>query len=188
VNEDNSLTSNSGVKRWSGLKDIAKGTTWGEPDVILREIKADGTIVLSIFEFKIGYGKPSDSGANASEWNQLSRVKRNLELLIDEWVGEQGGSDQVNKKYPLWKRPIIKLYFVGWSAPSADKVDLTRPTNWNPTREYEVTPLNNIGFGNLTGLNSSFITHIIEELQYARAMALVTSNRSYSKRPRVSGR
>ena len=173
VNDDNNLTSNGGTKRWSGLKDIAKGTTWGEPDVILRELKADGSIVLSIFEFKIGYGKSSDSGAKATEWNQLSRVKRNLELLIDEWIGEQGGPQQVKQKYPLWKRPVIKLYFVGWSAPSVDKVQLTRPTNWNPTSEYEVIPLNNIGFGNLTGLNSSFITHIIEELQYARAMALV---------------
>lgn len=172
VNDDNTVIT-GGAKRWSGLKDIAKGSTWGEPDVILREIKADGSIVLSIFEFKIGFGKPSDSGAKATEWNQLVRVKRNLELLINQWITEQGGAAKVKTKYPLWKRPTIKLYFVGWSAPSPAAVELVRPTNYTPPTGYEVTPLNSTGFGNLTGLNASFITHIIEELQYARAMALV---------------
>jgi len=172
VNEDNTVIT-EGAKRWSGLKDIAKGATWGEPDVILREIKADGSIVLSIFEFKIGFGKPSDSGAKATEWNQLVRVKRNLELLIDEWIAEQGGAAKVKTKYPLWKRPTIKLYFVGWSAPRPDAVELIRPTNYTPPSGYEVTPLNSTDFGNLTGLNAPFISHIIEELQYARAMALV---------------
>ena len=172
VNDDTSVIA-GGAKRWAGLKDIAKGSTWGEPDVILREIKADGSIVLSIFEFKIGFGKPSDSGAKATEWNQLVRVKRNLELLINQWITEKGGAAEVKRKYPLWKRPTIKLYFVGWSAPSAATVQLIRPTNYNPPAGYDVEPLNSTGFGNLTGLNASFITHIIEELQYARAMALV---------------
>jgi hypothetical protein len=182
VNEDNTVIT-GGAKRWAGLKDIAKGATWGEPDVILREIKADGSIVLSIFEFKIGFGKPSDSGAKATEWNQLVRVKRNLELLINEWITEQGGAAKVKTKFPLWKRPTIKLYFVGWSAPSPDAVQLIRPTNYTPPSGYEVTPLNSTGFGNLTGLNSDFITHIIEELQYARAMALVQAIEEIRKDP-----
>jgi|694.fasta_scaffold86897_4 hypothetical protein len=182
VNEDNTVIT-GGAKRWAGLKDIAKGATWGEPDVILREIKADGSIVLSIFEFKIGFGKPSDSGAKATEWNQLSRVKRNLELLIDLWIIEKGGAAEVKKKYPLWKRPTIKLYFVGWSAPSAATVQLIAPTNYAPPTGYNVEPLNSTGFGTLTGLNASFITHIIEELQYARAMALVQAIEEIRKDP-----
>jgi len=86
---------------------------------------------------------------------------------------EQGGAAKVKTKYPLWKRPTIKLYFVGWSAPRPDAVELIRPTNYTPPSGYEVTPLNSTDFGNLTGLNAPFISHIIEELQYARAMALV---------------
>jgi hypothetical protein len=171
VNTDQNTISGSG-KTWKGLEGIAKGTTWGEPDVILREIKADGTIILSIFEFKIGYGKPSDTGAKATEWNQLTRVKRNLELLIAEWILEKGGLAEVRKQYPKWKKPVIKLYFVGWAAPSAAAVQLVHPTNYTPPSGYTVAPLNGEGFGNLTGMNSSFITKIIEELNYARAFAL----------------
>ncbi len=170
VNDDK--TAISGGKTWKGLESIAKGTTWGEPDVILREIKEDGSIILSIFEFKIGYGKSSDSGAKATEWNQLTRVKRNLELLINEWISENGGLAEVRKKYPKWKRPVIKLYFVGWAAPNESSVELVKPTNYVPPSGYEVQPLNGTSFGTLTGMNANFINKLVEELNYARAFAL----------------
>lgn len=171
VNSDNRAIS-SGAKTWKGLEGIAKGTSWGEPDVILREIKADGSITLSIFEFKIGYGKSSDSGAKATEWNQLTRIKRTLELLIDAWIIQNNGLKEVRKLYPKWKRPQIKLYFVGWSAPNAQSVQLVRPTNYVPPVGYNVEPLNSTGFGNLTGINASFVNKLIQELNYARAFAL----------------
>ena len=131
---------------WGSLK--GKGKDSVEPDVIVRvgdEIR--------IFELKMGLGK-KETTTDPKECHQLMRCKR----LFENWASEYN--------YDL---PEIKLYFVGWAAPSNEAVEFAPSPLM--TSDYNVTKINSDGMARLTSINSKLVSAIILELDRKRIRA-----------------
>jgi hypothetical protein len=97
---------------------------------------------------KMGLGK-KDTEAKASEANQLARCKH----LFEIWL------ENSEIKFPSSN---IKLFFVGWSAPSNGDVEF-RAAPWS-RGEYAVTAINGMGMKTYAPINSEIVTKIITML------------------------
>jgi hypothetical protein len=161
---------------WPDLRLRAKGKDDVEPDIIMWSLEPNSQNgnqmwpTVSIFEMKIGLGK-NDPG----EWNQLCRLKKTFEIWMDK-ITREHPNWLANKRRQGWKQPQIKLYFVGWAAPTSERVVLVKPSvphgYYNPNElAWKVTPLNGAAFGVATGIRASFISKIISELNHDRAKA-----------------
>jgi len=182
-----SLTDVNSLPGWKELKQSAKGSDDVEPDIIIcipNTVRNSGVVVrkptVFIVEMKIGLGK-TDS---VPEHHQLCRTKRTIEKWLDDF--EKTLRNGQNTAYSGWVRPDVKLVFVGWAAPTPDKVVFKLPGKTigrtNPVSvpyvnqnsgsvlyEYQVMKTNSEGFGHLSGVRAAFVTKIIEELNFKRA-------------------
>jgi hypothetical protein len=149
VNSDTTPIQNNTTMTWKDLftKKLAKGQAHCEPDVIIRT-----DTEVRIFEMKMGLGK-YDTVDKASEANQLARGKKVFENFIDTYnVNLSGNVRQSN----------IKLFFVGWSAPSNEAAVFTgAPWSFG---EYAVTKINGMGMTRYAPINSEIVTKIITML------------------------
>ena len=146
LKKDNEKVSPAYDATWGGLS--GKGKNSVEPDVIVRvgdEIR--------IFELKMGLGK-KESGTEPKECHQLMRCKR----LFENWAEEHN-----------YKLPKIKLYFVGWAAPSDADVEFGKSKLM--TNNYNVTKINSEGMARLTSINAKLVSAIILELDRKRIKA-----------------
>lgn len=175
---------------WKELQLRAKGANDVEPDIIVcapRSVTDTGFNLrkptVFIVEMKIGLGK-SDS---IPEHHQLCRTKRLIEKWLDEF--ETSIRNRKNTAYPGWERPEVKLVFVGWAAPTPDRVVFKVPGRTIGTAgsavmvpyvnqgsgtvfdAYSVTKTNSEGYGKLSGVRASFVSKIIEDLNFKRASA-----------------
>lgn len=134
---------------WKDLftRKLAKGQAHCEPDVIIRTSDE-----VRIFEMKMGLGK-NDTVEKASEANQLARCKRVFENFILDANLNLKGNINASK---------IKLFFVGWSAPSNSGVNFT-PAPWSKG-PYAVTAINGTGMAGYAPINSEIVTKIITML------------------------
>jgi hypothetical protein len=149
LNSDNTPIQSTTTMTWKDLfmKKLAKGQAHCEPDVIIR---TDSEV--RIFEMKMGLGK-SDTVDKASEANQLARCKKVFENFIDTYnLNLSGNVRQGN----------IKLFFVGWSAPTNESVVFTGAP-WS-IGEYAVTKINGMGMTRYAPINSEIVTKIITML------------------------
>jgi len=165
---------------WPNLRTHAKGKDDVEPDIIMWSKEPNPQKgnqlwpTVSIIEMKIGLGK-NDAG----EWNQLCRLKKTFEIWLDQ-ISRQRPNWLLQHMEQGWQVPQIKMYFVGWAAPSSERVVLVKPTNtygyYNQNElKWKVTPLNGADFGALTGIRASFVSKIIQELNHNRAKAFYTT-------------
>jgi hypothetical protein len=149
VNSDGTPIQSSTTMTWKDLftKKLAKGQAHCEPDVIIRT-----DTEVRIFEMKMGLGK-SDTVDKASEANQLARGKKVFENFIDAYNVNLNGNVKKNN---------IKLFFVGWSAPTNEDVVFTGAP-WS-IGEYAVTKINGMGMTRYAPINSEIVTKIITML------------------------
>ena len=149
VNSDGTPIQSSTSMTWKDLftKKLAKGQAHCEPDVIIRT-----DTEVRIFEMKMGLGK-SDTVDKASEANQLARGKKVFENFIDAYNVNLNGNVKKNN---------IKLFFVGWSAPTNEDVVFTGAP-WS-IGEYAVTKINGMGMTRYAPINSEIVTKIITML------------------------
>jgi hypothetical protein len=101
----------------------------------------------------MGLGK-KESGSEPKECHQLMRCKR----LFEIWAREYS-----------YKLPEIKLYFVGWAAPSDGAVEFGKSKLM--TNNYNVTKINSEGMARLTSINAELVSAIILELDRKRIKA-----------------
>lgn len=149
VNTDTTPIQSNMPTTWKDLftKKLAKGQAHCEPDVIIRT-----DTEVRIFEMKMGLGK-SDTVDKASEANQLARGKKVFENFIDTYNLNLSGNVRRNN---------IKLFFVGWSAPTNESVVFTgAPWSFG---EYAVTKVNGMGMTRYAPINSEIVTKIITML------------------------
>lgn len=149
LGKDDEFVNGRDGKRWKDL--TGKGVNSVEPDVIVRVGNE-----IRIFELKMGLGKP-ETTTNPHECHQLMRCKR----LFDNWIAEG--------VFNLQSLPVIKLYFVGWSAPT-DKAVVFAPSPLQ-TPKYHVTKMNSTGMAKLTSINAQLVSAIILELDRKRLKA-----------------
>jgi len=133
-------------KTWGSLG--GKGKDSVEPDVIVRVGNE-----IRIFELKMGLGK-KETSTDPKECHQLMRCKR----LFENWASKYN--------YDL---PKIKLYFVGWAAPSDAAVEFGESPLM--TSNYNVTKINSEGMARLTSINAKLVSAIILELDRKRIRA-----------------
>ena len=181
-----SLTSVNSLPQWAPLKTRAKGENDVEPDIIVCDPNRGHPIVY-IVEMKIGNGK-KDGG---EEHNQLCRVKMLWEIMLHEF--EQAETAQgrsawftqrrANGVDVSRRRPEIKMLFVGWAAKTNQDVEFNTPArlmgrNGVPVPYYAgnsippnwtVLKINGDGFGAVSGIRASYVTKIIQELNWIRA-------------------
>ena len=179
-----SLTDVNSIPGWKELQTQAKGANDVEPDILVCEPARTRNSKPTVFivEMKIGLGK-TDS---IPEHHQLCRIKRTVEKWLDDF--EKTLKNRKNNIWKGWVRPEIQLVFVGWAAPTPEKVVFKVPGKTvgrvspvpvpyvnqssgaiNPG--YEVMKTNSVGFGNISGVRAGFVTKIIEELNFKRASA-----------------
>jgi hypothetical protein len=175
-----SLKTLNAIPAWGAIEKKAKGVGDVEPDIIVWSpptANSGGRPVVNIIEMKIGKGK-KDGG---EEYNQLCRVKALCEMWMNEYAKSTTKSNVTARTG--WKRPIIKLWFCGWAAKTNADVVFQRPGKTMGIRDpvtipynsssqvWNVEKINAKGFGELTGIRAEFISKIIEELNYKRALA-----------------
>ena len=146
VNNDHEPVSGPGSPMWKNLE--GKGAHHVEPDVIVRS----GNLIR-IFELKMGQGK-KESGTHPKECHQLMRCKR----LFEHWAAEEGID-----------LPEIKLYFVGWAAPTNEAVVFANSPY--TSENYSVRKINSEGMAKVTKINARLVTAIVHELDRKRIIA-----------------
>jgi hypothetical protein len=134
---------------WASLS--GKGKNSVEPDVIVRVGNE-----IRIFELKMGLGK-KETRTDPKECHQLMRCKRLFEIWADEW------------NYEL---PKIKLYFVGWAAPSDDAVEFGESPLMS--EDYKIKKINSEGMARMTSINAKLVSAIILELDRKRIKAFTS--------------
>lgn len=153
-----------GGPTWREIMEHAKGKTDCEPDLIVRTHDA-----ILIFELKMGYGKP-ETRTQPKEYHQLLRARHLLEKFMTD-----------PEYLTMAVKPTIKLYFVGWSAPTAASVVFAAPT-WEESLPVarRVKPINGPGMKtNGCPINDEIVTKIIGILNIQRAIAYYNALKKY---------
>jgi hypothetical protein len=146
VNNDYEHVNGIGSPMWKNLE--GKGARHVEPDVIVRSKN-----LIRIFELKMGQGK-KESGTHPKECHQLMRCKR----LFQHWAAKEGID-----------LPEIRLYFVGWAAPTNEAVVFDASPYMSDN--YSVRKINSEGMAKVTKINAKLVTAIVHELDRKRIIA-----------------
>ena len=173
-----SLTKVNSLPEWAALKSKAKGENDVEPDIIVCDPNRGNPIVY-IVEMKIGNGK-KDSG---EEHNQLCRVKMLFEIMLSEYEQSVASRNRRSPWNSTRKRPTVSMLFVGWAAKTNQDVDFNTPARFMGRNQvavpyyqgnsippaWSVLKINGDGFGGVSGIRASYVTKIIQELNWIRA-------------------
>jgi hypothetical protein len=157
VNNDNNVVVPGGPT-WASLKNISKGVSDCEPDVIVRQGNK-----IKIFEMKMGLGK-KETNKQPSEYFQLIRAVR----LMQKWLNEP--------EFASGRNLQIEIYFIGWSATISangrSNLEFNRPS-WEPTSgPYHSTATNGAGMAQYAPINSAIVNTVISLLNFEKLKAL----------------
>lgn len=162
VNNDNTPVVRGGPT-WADLTEHSKGKVDCEPDLIVRT-----PTELHIYELKMGWGK-KEANTQPKEYHQLLRARR----LFEKFMAEPEFANE--------PKPKIKLYFVGWSAPTDEAVIFGIPP-WadDLPLERRVTKVNAEGLVNSgCPLNHQLVTKIVSMLNLQKAIAYYEALKKY---------
>jgi len=186
---------------WAEVKTMTKGKDNVQPDVLIWEWNGRGAPILHIIEMKAGFGEAGATDSNPTEYIQLCRCKRLLEHWLDQLetsIRNRLNNPHIQKIKQIlnqgvtggWRRPEIKLWFVGFAASSQAEISFGRPGKvWTLAQPaiYNVETLTGIEFGTKFGIAVKFINEAVANLNQYRRISLEETIGKFQQPPERGG-
>jgi hypothetical protein len=184
---------------WAEVKTMTKGKDNVQPDVLIWEWNGRSAPILNIIEMKAGFGEAGATDSNPTEYIQLCRCKRLFEHWLDQLeaaIRNSLNNPHVQKIKKIlnsnvaggWRRPEIKLWFVGFAATSQTEISFGKPGKvWTLAQPvpYNVGTLTGVEFGTKFGIAVNFINEAVAELNQFRRTSLEQTIAKFQQPPPI---